>query len=80
MVRIRPTTKVYSLRDMKRELKGWGNQKVCKNLLEMALILLISDAHQTTIMFGRLKLSFKLIQNPFHDHDSLVEIDIKTWK
>lgn len=45
MVRIRPMTKVYSLRDMKRELKGWGNQKVCKNLLEMALILLISDDH-----------------------------------
>ena len=80
MVRIRPMTKVHSLRDMKMEVAGLGNQKVFKNLLEMALILLISDDHQTTIMFGRLKFSFKLIQNPFHDHDSLVKINIKTWK
>ena len=78
MDKIRPMAKVYRLRDMKREVKGLRDKKACKNLLEMAMILLNSgDHHQTTIMFGRLELSFKLIQNPFNDHDSLVETELK---
>ena len=51
--RVRPMTKVYSLRDMKREMRGVGREKACK----------------------KLKLSFKPIQNSFHD--SLMEMEYK---
>ena len=39
MDRVRPMTKVNSLRDMKREVRGSEEQKACKNLLEIDLIL-----------------------------------------
>ena len=37
--RVRPMTKGYSLRDMKREMRVGGGQKACKNPPEMALKL-----------------------------------------
>ena len=39
MYRVKPMTKVYRLRDMKREMRG-GGHKDCKNPLEMSLELL----------------------------------------